>query len=228
MLGTDIVLQGGFLVIQPDLAVFDSIVSIVREGSYGTPRTSGWRNSGIGAWWGGATIQGILPFFYAPIEKKGAIEHESLKYATARELDRCVYDNMVDPSVVDPAPYVGAAACRATPFAKVKAMHFTLCQKPWICRPLQHVNDTQGLCISFHERWYALILVTDIYLSLFCFVSGTNSDKRLRIGWGLVQINRNYHPIRCTSAAGRGWIFSLVSRGIFRFAVGRGCRDTFR
>ena len=145
-------LQGGFLVIKPDQAVFDMIVEIVREGSHNAPRTGGWRNSGIGTWWGGATIQGVLPYFYAPIEKKGAPERDA-KTMSAHEVDRCVYDNMVDKAVIKPAPYVGAAACQQTPIEQVKAMHFTLCQKPWICRPLQHEDDKQGLCVAFHERW---------------------------------------------------------------------------
>jgi len=151
-IGFDSAVQGGFLVIKPDQAVFDLIVEIVREGSHNAPHTSGWRNSGIGSWWGGTTIQGVLPYFYAPTSKKGAPERD-VTTMTSQEVDRCIYDNMVDKAVVEPAPYVGASACQETPIEQVKAMHFTLCQKPWICHPLQHENDKQGLCVSFHERW---------------------------------------------------------------------------
>ena len=33
---------------------------------------------------------------------------------------------------------------------------FTLCQKPWGCRPARHPDDTQDLCVRLHKRWHDL------------------------------------------------------------------------
>ena len=51
---------------------------------------------------------------------------------------------------------MGGADCRAIGLQDIKAVHFTLCQKPWSCRPANHPNDTQHLCERLHERWHAL------------------------------------------------------------------------
>ena len=85
--------QGGFLVVRPSRAVFSDLVEVVREGRFGG-RYSGWNNSGIGNWcggrratlqglsrrrrdarrepnpraprrWGGATVQGAVPYYYS-------------------------------------------------------------------------------------------------------------------------------------------------------------------
>ena len=161
--------QGGFLVVQPSLRVFEEIVEIVRDGRFGG-KYSGWNNTGIGNWWGGATIQGVVPYYYAVVapalaaaaasssRAAGASGASSSVVAARRafEVDRCVYDNMIDDPIAQPPPYVGAADCRAVPLADIKAVHFTLCQKPWGCRPARHPDDTQDLCVRLHKRWHDL------------------------------------------------------------------------
>ena len=98
----------------------------------------------------------MLPYFFA----KRAKELDRSTFARpsdldAIEVDRCVYDNMVDKAVVDPEPAVGASACRATPLAEVKFMHFTVCQKPWSCNPNRGPDDPDGLCLGLHRTWFA-------------------------------------------------------------------------
>ena len=48
-------MQGGFLVVRPDLYVYKEFVSIVKKGNF--KQGAGW-GEGVGAWYGGMTIQG--------------------------------------------------------------------------------------------------------------------------------------------------------------------------
>jgi len=136
--------QGGFLVATPNASTFEALRDVAQGGRWGGTYGAGWERSNIGHWWGGATIQGLLPFFFA-VKKPGA----------AREVDRCVYDNMIDRPVRDPPPRVGAEACRDTPLADIKVAHFTVCQKPWSCRPRHDPDDTRHLCRDLHATWFA-------------------------------------------------------------------------
>lgn len=74
--------QGGFLVIRPSLDRFKEFQDIIRRGDWGN---KGWGGSHIGKFWGGQTIQGIVPYFY-----------HSIHPGDAQELNRCVYNCMVD------------------------------------------------------------------------------------------------------------------------------------
>ncbi|CAN0353514.1 unnamed protein product, partial [Hapterophycus canaliculatus] len=47
----------------------------------------GWGRSEIGLFWGGITVQGLLPYYY---------ERRAPPEVTYRAVDRCVYNNMVD------------------------------------------------------------------------------------------------------------------------------------
>jgi hypothetical protein len=141
--------QGGFVVIKPDLKPFEDMVQIVKEGRFGAgvkPGASGWNGTGIGHWWGGATFQGIVPFYYYRIADQSVFG--------AEEVDRCVYDNMVDDPVKQPR--VGQGACRDTPLQEIKNVHFTLCQKPWKCSYPNFPDDTQHLCATLHTKWFEL------------------------------------------------------------------------
>jgi len=121
--------QGGFLIIQPDPKIFEEFCAIVRKGDY--QLGSGWAGSGIGYYWGGQTIQGIMPYYYNII----APPIKSL------EVNRCVYNNMVD-----------NPTCREISFDQIKNVHFTICQKPWNC-----LNYHQHqLCAKLHEQWFMI------------------------------------------------------------------------
>jgi hypothetical protein len=142
--------QGGFVVVRPSRLAFDTMVAVMREGRFGAgvkSGASGWNGTGIGHWWGGVTFQGLVPFFYARMP-------QAARVGAALEVDRCVYDNMVDDPVL--LPRAGGADCRAQPLATIKNVHFTLCQKPWMCRVAQHPDDAQHLCRSLHAQWFAL------------------------------------------------------------------------
>jgi hypothetical protein len=114
--------QGGFVVVRPNQRVFEDMVEIVRKGDF---QASGWGGTSIGAWWGGATFQGVVPYYYATAKASG-MEIDG----SAIEVDRCIYNNMVDKGVEH--PLVGTSECRSTKFDDIKNVHFTLCQKPWV------------------------------------------------------------------------------------------------
>ena len=63
---------GGFLVIKPSMERFKEFQAIIRKGDH--TGHSGWGGSKIGNFWGGQTIQGILPYFYHSIHPGEALE----------------------------------------------------------------------------------------------------------------------------------------------------------
>lgn len=76
--------QGGFLVIRPNIDDYNSYIDILIKGDYRSG--SAWGGTKIGWFWGGKTIQGIVPYFYN-------------KYTTPGRsliLDRCIYNTMAD------------------------------------------------------------------------------------------------------------------------------------
>ena len=64
--------QGGFIVIRPSMTTFEEYKEVIREGNYSPGK--GWGGSGIGAFWGGQTIQGILPYYYHSLHPGEALE----------------------------------------------------------------------------------------------------------------------------------------------------------
>lgn len=139
--------QGGFLVVKPSLDTFEEFRSIIRKGNHYAG--SGWEGSHIGNFWGGQTIQGIMPFFYS-------VKHPD----RAHELNRCVYNCMVDnpywPNTVrcqDGKPT--CQDCRLQQPEMVSSAHFTICQKPWTCT--KHTNlRNKDLCEVLHAKWFQL------------------------------------------------------------------------
>ena len=132
--------------IRPSMSTFEEFRSVIRVGDHGH---LGWGKTRIGNFWGGQTIQGILPYFYYSIHPGNSFE-----------LNRCVYNCMVD------NPYVGQTQncldrkptcqdCRLQEPDKVSSAHFTICQKPWTC--CEHKNPKNAvLCADFHDRWFLL------------------------------------------------------------------------
>lgn len=162
--------QGGFVVVKPDIQPFNDMVEIVKEGRFGAgagPGRSGWNGTGIGHWWGGATFQGVVPYYYYKVANQAQFP--------AVEVDRCIYDNMVDDPIEKPK--VGGQNCRATPLENIKNVHFTLCQKPWRCGPARSGEDKQGLCISLHTKWHVLRRSTEARLGIPSAPIEGNEDK---------------------------------------------------
>jgi hypothetical protein len=125
---------------------FTELQNIIRKGDYGG---RGWGNSGIGNFWGGQTVQGILPYFYHSVHPGDALE-----------LNRCIYNCMVD------NPYHAGTTkcldnnetcedCRLQKIDNVATAHFTICQKPWTC--CFHSNPRNSiLCTDLHDKWFSM------------------------------------------------------------------------
>lgn len=140
--GIEPAVQGGFLVVKPNLDTFLRLAATEQKGDW----DGGWAKTAIGTWWGGSTIQGLLPYYFAKLSPN----------ESAVEVDRCIYDNMGDKAVVDPLPRVGASACRMTNVDQIKFVHFTVCQKPWTCHPSRVKEDTQRICVALHKIWFGM------------------------------------------------------------------------
>ena len=139
--------QGGFFVIRPSMETFREFQAIIRKGDHRPG--SGWGGSHIGNFWGGQTIQGIIPYYY-----------NILHPGKALELNRCQYNCMVDnpyhkgtTRCLDRQPT--CQDCRLADMQKVSSAHFTICQKPWTCTFHSNPNN-KVLCEQFHRRWFDL------------------------------------------------------------------------
>ncbi len=78
--------QGGFLIVRPSLTVLERYRTILQRGEFNLNPRKGWGNN-YGNFYGDATFQGILPYYY---EDVASGEHNEL------ELDRCIYNQMAD------------------------------------------------------------------------------------------------------------------------------------
>jgi hypothetical protein len=121
--------QGGFLVIRPNVTDYEILIHTLMNTDFVLHQ--GWNRSQIGWFWGGMTVQGILPYYYVRITHPGR----------TLVLDRCIYNSMAD-----------TPACAARPLSDLKSAHFTVCQKPWVCQKV-HENT---LCRALHEDWFRL------------------------------------------------------------------------
>jgi hypothetical protein len=165
--------QGGFLVMRPSMERFEELRSIIRKGDYGH---QGWGGSGIGNFWGGQTIQGILAYYY-----------HSIHHGDGEELNRCIYNVMAD------NPYHAGTTrclngdetcedCRLQVMDKVKEAHFTICQKPWTCT--YHNNPrNMVLCQKLHDKWFEMR--DEFEKSLSIDTSYRNTETRYKASLGI-------------------------------------------
>lgn len=138
--------QGGFLIVKPNMDAFHEYVNIVLEGKFF--QGSGWEGKGYGGYFGAQQIQGICSFYY-----------DYRHPGTGVELNRCYYNAMAD------SPRQGGPSgkcrdgrdecqdCTETPIEEIKSVHFTLCSKPWKCPGLV---DTKEICAKFHKEWFRI------------------------------------------------------------------------
>lgn len=139
----DVGIQGGFIVVRPNRTHFEEYRQVILEGNF--IQYHGWARK-YGGYFGAQQIQGLCAYFY-----------DGLHPGTAVELDRCIYNSMVD------NPYHkdgkcrdnrdSCSDCRTTDFSLVKSVHFTLCQKPWVC-PTGMLRISN--CKAFHHKWFSV------------------------------------------------------------------------
>ena len=138
------------------------MVAIVRKGDF----RGGWGGTRAGSFYGGMTIQGLLPYYFRHVRPR-----------LGREVRGCVYNNMAsnprsaggfgkgecrDGTAPGAGTYTGDIArgdcddCRLTDVAAVKVVHFTICQKPWICHGTSTSCYYCKICNEFHKLWFAI------------------------------------------------------------------------
>lgn len=68
--------QGGFLIARPNLTVFDSYISFIKEGNYipGRGDGSGWGGLGYGGFQGAMAYQGVVAYYYDIIKPGTHVE----------------------------------------------------------------------------------------------------------------------------------------------------------
>lgn len=143
--------QGGFLVLRPDMTVYEEFREIIRIGDFRDHH--GWGGL-VGPFHGSMTFQGIVPYYYNVLHPGQAIE-----------LNRCVYNQMADNprtektvnDVVHGQCRTGqedCPDCRAASIDTVVTTHFTLCQKPWSCLPHGQDQIQHRLCRQLTREWY--------------------------------------------------------------------------
>mmetsp|Transcript_8527 Transcript_8527/g.12091 ORF Transcript_8527/g.12091 Transcript_8527/m.12091 type:complete len:114 (+) Transcript_8527:3-344(+) len=46
--------------------------------------------------------------------------------------------------------------CRLADLSNIVSIHFTLCQKPWLCVSMHHNTILQKQCRKFHHEWFRI------------------------------------------------------------------------
>ena len=141
--------QGGFLIVKPNMDAFHEYVNIVLEGKFF--QGSGWEGKGYGGYFGAQQIQGICSYYYD-------YKHPG----TGVELNRCYYNAMADSARQSSSGKCrdgrdDCQDCTITPIEDVKSVHFTLCSKPWKCPGGTTGNsNTKTICAKFHAEWFRI------------------------------------------------------------------------
>lgn len=117
--------QGGFLVMKPSVDDYEGLINILLTCDFVIHQ--GWNRSQIGWFWGGMTVQGVLPYYYNRITKPG----RSIK------IDRCIYNTMAD-----------VPECMVQNLTDIKSAHFTVCQKPWNCEKYYYNPLCEKVCFE--------------------------------------------------------------------------------
>ncbi len=145
--------QGGFLVLRPSMETYNEIVEIVKKGDF--IEGKGWGGV-MGLFYGSMTFQGLIPYYY-----------DVIKPGYAVELHRCIYNNMCDnprdkPTVNDVVHGTcrdgrdDCEDCRSQPIEDIVTVHYTLCQKPWLCIPHDQDQIQHRLCRKLHNEWFRI------------------------------------------------------------------------
>ena len=74
--------QGGFLVLRPDMKVYNEYKEIVKKGV--EKEGQGWGGK-VGPFYGWMTFQGLIPYYYDVLHPNEGVE-----------LNRCIYNQMAD------------------------------------------------------------------------------------------------------------------------------------
>ncbi|ETO23990.1 hypothetical protein RFI_13169 [Reticulomyxa filosa] len=131
-------MNGGFLVVRPNMQDYNNIIDILLEGDFRNDGTA-WRGSNVAWTYGGRTIQGVVPYYYFQVRPDMHVE-----------LPRCKYNNMAE-----------IERCRRWYIEDVLINHFTWCQKPWTC-----ADQDVIICQHFTQKWWKFHRQLETWLEL--------------------------------------------------------------
>jgi hypothetical protein len=154
--------QGGFLMIRPNVTVFNELCQLILQGNFETgwyevdPANPDKKKVHYPGFYGAAQVQGLLAFYYGHVNPNQTVE-----------LNRCVVNNMVDDPRVDDhrvdnngsVCITGQADadcqdCRLFNISDIYTAHFTFCAKPSHCH--QGMFSPQPLCYALHSEWHRI------------------------------------------------------------------------
>lgn len=139
----------------------------------------GWNSSHIGWFWGGMTVQGILPYYYRRVSQPAD---------RLETVDRCYYNTMAD-----------TPECNLQKIEELKSAHFTVCQKPWGCweHYFRTNNKENPLCYPLHQRWVQLRKEAEVFYGLVPSLDQAQVKFALNyLCWGLPLFNC-FHVVLC-------------------------------
>mmetsp|Transcript_12236 Transcript_12236/g.18765 ORF Transcript_12236/g.18765 Transcript_12236/m.18765 type:complete len:466 (-) Transcript_12236:29-1426(-) len=153
----EIGVQGGFIVVKPNIDIFNQYKEIIIEGHYTV--VEGWGGPALkyGGYYGAAQIQGLMSYFFGHIRPGKAVE-----------LNRCYYNFMGDAPKSDEGECrtleKECQDCRKIAFTEIKSIHFTICTKPWWCLASEYHNRQIAsalggkkpfeLCLASLSEWF--------------------------------------------------------------------------
>jgi hypothetical protein len=185
--------QAGFLIIRPNVTVFEDILRVVRTTDFvgGWAENCGWGGKGYGAFVGGAAMQGLLAYYYDEVAPRSSWV----------ELNQCRFNHMgMDILYRAPPNYhprvnpqlVGTCRngrnycedCQTTDLADIYSIHYTQCRKPWACigASKEETGDKAGMpadnvridhCLQLATVWHSYRKELEEQLGYHNFTNGT-------------------------------------------------------
>jgi len=139
--------QGGFLVVRPNVTQFEMYREIILEGDY--QPADGWGSSKglrFGSFYGAPQIQGLCTYFFGHVRPGYSVE-----------LNRCRINNMADGPYATEKGHEGECRtqekecedCQKTNLSDIILAHYTICTKPWWCR-----EPKKDLCGDMLNEWH--------------------------------------------------------------------------
>eukprot|EP00549_Striatella_unipunctata_P015355 CAMPEP_0118679482 /NCGR_PEP_ID=MMETSP0800-20121206/3813_1 /TAXON_ID=210618 ORGANISM="Striatella unipunctata, Strain CCMP2910" /NCGR_SAMPLE_ID=MMETSP0800 /ASSEMBLY_ACC=CAM_ASM_000638 /LENGTH=388 /DNA_ID=CAMNT_0006575483 /DNA_START=30 /DNA_END=1196 /DNA_ORIENTATION=+ len=191
--------QGGFIVIKPDIEVFEEYRHIILKGHFSDGRGWGDVKNG-GRFWGDAQIQGLCSYYYEVLHPNEGVE-----------LNRCIYNSMIDKKYFDETNTCVTAEeecedCEQTEVQYIKTVHFTVCQKPWQCENFDFGHSRDFLCNTLHDEWFRVRKnLEDMWAEKYDWTppklhEGKGDEEPIRLGYCKNYGERHYLPIEIPTA----------------------------
>eukprot|EP00526_Cylindrotheca_closterium_P015365 CAMPEP_0113640244 /NCGR_PEP_ID=MMETSP0017_2-20120614/21119_1 /TAXON_ID=2856 /ORGANISM="Cylindrotheca closterium" /LENGTH=246 /DNA_ID=CAMNT_0000551511 /DNA_START=69 /DNA_END=809 /DNA_ORIENTATION=+ /assembly_acc=CAM_ASM_000147 len=176
--GLKVGLQGGFIMVRPNITTLETLVNMVRSGKYynakgNQKRQGGWFRSGYFSHiWGSMTIQGLLAYYYSDVAQDTSIELNRCRFnQIAENPRRSSFDKrgkyprgtpissnagFKDTDCRDrPGTDCDDVQCQKWPFEESFIFHFTYCKTPTKCGDVSW-NETykDHQCNLMYRKWF--------------------------------------------------------------------------